>query len=79
MKITIENYKPPEGVKLGDEFTAMATIVLGEDGSYDLTAIDDSPVGGEADEELTESGEAEAAMPPQDPRKISMPWQAPPA
>ena len=53
MKITLpKGYELPEGAKPGEAFEAVASIMLNEDGTYDLAAIDGVDLAMEEDEEM---------------------------
>jgi hypothetical protein len=46
-----EGFKPPAGIKNGEEFTALASLKMGEDGNLQLSKIDGIPVNGKAEDE----------------------------
>lgn len=53
-----KGFKPPAGIKNGEEFTALASLKLDEDGDLQLTKIDGIPVNGESEEDETKEDEA---------------------
>lgn len=91
MKITLgKGFTPPQGMKPGEQFDAVATLTMGPEG-IELVSIDGVDVMGEEEEEKEEEGEgkemeAEAGegespeeMPMADAGKdrggkLSMPW-----
>jgi hypothetical protein len=46
-----EGFQPPEGTKQGDEFQALATLKVDEDGDLCLLALDGAEVKPESEEE----------------------------
>jgi hypothetical protein len=50
-------FEPPAGVKQGDEFTALASLRMGEEGDIHLTKIDGIPVTGESEDEDEETSD----------------------
>ena len=52
-----KGFTPPSGIKKGEEFTALASLKLDEDGDLQLTKIDGIPVTGESDEDEEEESE----------------------
>ncbi len=46
-----KGFEPPAGTKKGEEFTALASLKLDEDGDLQLTKIDGIPVNGESEDE----------------------------
>lgn len=73
MKITLpEGYKPPDNVKPGEDFEAVATLIMGDDGGYTLSAIDGVDIPDPEEEE-----EQQEEMPPEDENlasMVKMPW-----
>lgn len=71
MKIALpEGFAPPKNARPGEPFEVVATVTQAEDGSYDLVAIDGTPVPDE--EEMTE----EVPMDPRtDASNIKLPFE----
>lgn len=68
MKLTLpEGYLPPDNVKPGEDFEAVATLVMGEDGGFTLTAIDGVEIESETEEGEPDEEETLASM-------VEMPW-----
>lgn len=77
MQITLPaSYELPSGVKPGEPFDAVATLVQNEDGTFTLTAIDgvDLDSDKEATEGAEEQGEPAEGPPPAAQQRMPMPW-----
>lgn len=66
-----KGYQPPDDAKPGEPFEVVATMVMTEDGEFELQAIDGVPI--------EEAPEDEAAEGPETPESkfakgIQMPW-----
>lgn len=73
MKLSMpKGYEMPDNAKPGQPFEAVATLVMGEDGTVQLTAIDGMEVGESEEPEEAEEAEAPEA------EDMAMPWNQPP-
>lgn len=81
-----KGYQPPDNAKPGEPFEVVATLVMEEDGEFELKAIDGIPLP-EDKEDQEDQGEDEGAEDEQAPdvnapdhplskfsKSISMPW-----
>lgn len=72
MKLPLpKEYVPPDTARPGEPFEAVATIVPGEDGSFNLTAIDGNELAEAETEEEGMDEMPEFEMPYEDPAMLS--------